>query len=430
MYKKLLKWLLIVVVIIVLILNIQWVLNAIISNNINVSQGQFFYLWVIFFIEISIVLIFYDLLMSKLYSCINLNIKKICILAIKKKYVGLAQFMIRVDYNITRIFKFLRLGWVRYGISDVSSVWIGISKSTLVQKIFFVARLVISFQALLSLILTLFTLNIIDVNWLHVKWKIFSEFFKEALTIKINFGDIFSKLPAIVALLTILPVLFFFYFYSQKREVRKIIDRKNNESFKIVVIKHNELSQLISRSIYTISENLDYVINCQSLIVDLILNKQIKNMHELEDRYYYANKNVETYLFKEIPEIPKIAEVIVELTSEELDYFTKLFSVKRYEIWHFYWEFSSCKTSEKLNRLFLTKQGMNEIISKVTKLPFEISKEELTKYENEQQDILSYNIYDALETLYSLKRYNESLKQYLTSSKTEKTLMKTLAKEK
>ncbi|MFU1822201.1 hypothetical protein ACM6QP_15310, partial [Enterococcus faecium] len=87
------------------------------------------------------------------------------------------------------------------------------------------------------------------------------------------------------------------------------------------------LSKLITKSIYTISENLDYVINCQSLIVDLILNKMIKNMHELKGRYYYANKNVETYLFKEIPEIPKIAEIIVELTSEELDYFTKRFSV-------------------------------------------------------------------------------------------------------
>ena len=104
--------------------------------------------------------------------------------------------------------------------------------------------------------------------------------------------------------------------------------------------------------------------------------------------------------------------------------------MKRYEIWHFYWEFSSCKTSEKLNRLLLTKQGMNEIISKVSELPFEISKEKLTKYENEQQDKVSYKIYDALETLYSLKRYNESLKRYLTSSKTEKTLIKTLTKEK
>lgn len=430
MSKKLFKWLVGIVVFILLITNVETVIHAIISFNLDVTSGNLFGLCLIFFLEICFFLIIYDFLILESYVLINSNLETLGRLSITRKNVGLALFMIRVNYNASRAFKFLRLGCVGYGNSNLSPVWVGISKLTLFQKVFVISRVVISLPVVLAVVLTLFTLNIINVDWVYNQWEYLLVFLKKAFTIKINFGDIFSKLPAVVALLTIVPVLFFFYFYSQKREVRKIIDRKNNESFEIVVIKHNELSKLISKSIYTISENLDYVINCQSLIVDLILNKKIKNMHELKGRYYYANKNVETYLFKEIPQIPKIAEIIVELTSEELDYFTKLFSVKRYEIWHFYCEFSSYKTSEKLNRLFLTKQGMNEIISKVTELPFEISKEELTIYENEQQDIVSYRIYDALETLYSLKRYNESLKRYLTSSKTEKTLIKTLTKEK
>lgn len=430
MYKKMLKWLLFVTIFIVLILNAQFVIDTIVSTNLDVSKGNFIGLCVLFFIVISIILAFYDILMLELYSLINIGLDELGRLLIKIKRVGLVQFIIRIDYNISRIFRFLRLGLVRYGSSNLSPVWIGISKSTLVQKMLFIARLVITLPAILSIVLTLFALKIIDVDWLYIQWEYLLEFLKKAITIKINFGDVFSKLPAIVALLTVLPAFFFFYFYSQKREVRKLIDKKNKESFETVITKHDELSKLISKSIYSISENLDYVINCQSLIVDLILNKKIKNMHEMKDRYYYPVKNVETYPFKEILEIQKITELIAELTNEELDYFTRLFSSKRYEIWYFYWEFSSCKTSEKLNKLFLTKQGMNEIISKVTELPFEISKEEFTKYENEQQDILSHKIYDALETLYSLKRYNESLKRYLTSSKTEKTLMKTLVKEK
>lgn len=430
MSKKLFKWLVVIVVFVFFIANVQTVINSIISFNLDVTSGNLFWLWLIFFIEICFFLIIYDFLILEIFILIRSSIEKLSRLSITRKNIGSALFMIRVNYNTSRVFKFLRLGWVGYGNSNISPVWVGISKSTLFQKIFVIIRIVISLPAVLAIVLTLFTLNIINVDWAYSQWEYLLGFLKKAFTIKINFGDIFSKLPAIVALLTIVPAIFFFYFYSQKREVRKIIDRKNNESFEIVVIKHNELSKHISKSIYTISENLDYVIKCQSLVIDLILNKKIKNMHELKDRYYCASKNVETYLFKEILEISKIAEVIVELTSEELDYFTKRFSMKKYEIWHFYWEFSSCNTSEKLNRLFLTKQGMNEIISKITELPFEISKEELTKYENEQQDILSYKIYDALETLYSLKRYNESLKRYLNSSKTEKTLMRTLVKEK
>lgn len=426
MYKKIA----VIIFIIILIFNAQFIIDSMIDFNLVVSSKNFIWLCVLFFIEIFITLIFYDFMMLEIHAWISIGIEELCSILIKKKNVRLAQFLIRVNYNISRGFKFLRLGWIRYGGSDLSPVWVGISKSTFSQKIFVIVRIAISFPAMSAIVLTLFTLNIINVDWIYNQWEKCFDFLKKAFTLKINFGDIFSKLPAVVALLTIIPVLFFFYFYSQKREVRKIIDRKNKESFEIVVIKHHELSKLISKSIYTISENLDYVIKCQSLMVDLILNKKIKNRYELEGIYYYATKNVETYPFREIPEFQRIAELIVELTSEELTYFTGNFSVKKYDLWHFYWKFNRYKTSEKLNRLFFTKQGMSEKISEVTELPYETTKEEFVKLKNHQQDFLSYDIYDALETLYDLKRYNDSLKRYLTSSKTENTLMKILVKKK
>lgn len=430
MYKKLFKWLIVATFIIFLILNLQFVIDIIVSTNLDVSQRSFFGLCALFFIEISIILIFYDFLILEIYVFISSNIDTLGRLLIKKKRVGLAQFMIRVDYNISRIVRLLRLGWVRYGSSNISPVWIGISKSTLVQKTIYIVRLMISFPAISSIVLTLFTLNIIDMDWLYSQREYLLEFLKKAVTIKINFGDVFSKLPAVVALLTILPAFFFFYFYSQKREVRKIIDKKNKESFEIVVTKHEELSKFISKSIYPLSENLDYVINCQSLMIELILNKKVKNLYKLEGTRSCSIGSVRTYLFKEVPEMEKIAELITELTNEELDYFTRLFSVKRYDMWHLYSKFYECKTSERLNRLFLTEQGVEEKISNISALPFDCSEEELARYRNEEKNILSYNIYDALEMLYTFKRYNESLKRYLNSSNVEKTLMKTLVKDK
>lgn len=430
MYKKKLKRMAVIICIIILIFNVKFVIDSIVRFNLDVSFGNFVGLYALFLIEISIILIFYDFLMLESYVIICSSIETLCRLSITRQNVWLAMFLIRVNYNTSRVFKFLRLGWIRYGDPNLSPVWRGISNSNLFQKVSVIFRVVISIPAMLAIVFTLFTLNIINLDLLHNQWEYYFEYFKKAFTIRINFGNIFSKLPAVVALITLIPALFFLYFYSQKREVRKIIDKKNKESFEIVVIKHNELSKLISRSIYTICENLDYVIDCQSLIVNLILDKKIKNSYELEGRYYHAGQNIETYLFLEIPEIQNISELIAELTSEELDCFTRLFSVKRYDIWHFYWMFSRFKTSEKVNRLFLTKQGIKEMLSKVRELSFAISKEELDKYRDEQQNILSYSIYDSLETLYALKRYNESLKRYITSSKTEKTLMKTLDKEK
>lgn len=41
-----------------------------------------------------------------------------------------------------------------------------------------------------------------NVDWVYSQWEYLLGFLKKAFTIKINFGDIFSKLPAVVALLT------------------------------------------------------------------------------------------------------------------------------------------------------------------------------------------------------------------------------------
>lgn len=430
MSKKLYQPLLAIVVLIILILNTQTIANTVVVTNLEVTRGNLYGLFFLFLIEVYFLFVLYDFLVLSIYGWINSIIYQLCRRTLWKENVSLTQFMIRVNYATLRIYGFLKLGWVRYENSQVSPVWIGISKLTLLQKIIYITRVAISFPAILSIIFTLFTLKTIDTNWLYNQWKYFLELLKSFSQIEINFGDIFSRLPAVVALLTILPVFFFFYFYSQKREVRKIIDKKNKESFEIIVTKHDELSKLISKSIYAISENLDYIIKCQSLIIDLILNKKIKNFHQLENRHYSSIDSVESYCFKEIPEFDGMAELIEELTSEKLDYFTKAFSIKRYDLWHLCFQFYRLKTPDQLNALFFTKKGMEKKISNTTRLSFDCSEKEFAKYKDELKDNLLYDIYDALEMLYALKRYNDSLKQRLNSSSMEKTLIKIFLKEK
>ena len=88
------------------------------------------------------------------------------------------------------------------------------------------------------------------------------EILRGILQIKVNIGDIFSRLPALVALMTILPIVFFFYFYSQKRDVRKIIDKKNSQYFEEVVLLYEKLLIWIDNHIYELSDNFNYVIKC------------------------------------------------------------------------------------------------------------------------------------------------------------------------
>ncbi|EOT40760.1 hypothetical protein ACWOE3_03190 [Enterococcus dispar] len=429
MYKKILQWLFIIGVTIFLILKIDLVIDFIITANLNLTQDNFWGLCALYFIEIMFVLIIYDSLMVVIYPRISSGIVAFCRFGIRTERIKLTQFLIRLDYNMSRIYSFLRLGWVRYASSDLSPVWIGISKLTLFQKIVGFVRIVISFPMLISIILTLFSLNRINIDWMYSQFEHFWDFLKRAVSIEINLGDIFSKLPAIVALFTIIPVFFFFYFYSQKREVRKIIDKQNKDSFEIIVVKHNELSKLISKSIYSISENLDYVINCQSLVINLVLSKKVKNFYNLEERHYRQIDSVDKYLFKEIPEFEKIAELLSELTSEDLVFFTRRFYKERYDMRQLYYDFYRFKTPDALNNLFLTKYGIENKISNTTEVRHDCSKEDLNRYRSEEENTLSSNIYDALEMIYALKRYNDSLKRYLHSSSVEKTLMKILIKE-
>ena len=97
---------------------------------------------------------------------------------------------------------------------------------------------------------------------------------------KVNLSEIFSSLPTLVTLLTLIPVVFFFYFYSQRREARKVIDKETSQYFKEVVLLYERLLLWINRNIYVISENFDYVIRNQDLIVDILLEKQISNYRD------------------------------------------------------------------------------------------------------------------------------------------------------
>lgn len=164
-------------------------------------------------------------------------------------------------------------------------------------------------------------------------FEIFSQSdIRVVLQIKVNIGDIFSRLPALVALITIVPVIFFFYFYSQKRDVRKIIDKENSQYFEEVVLLYEQLLIWLDCHIYEISENFDYVINCQDSIVETFLKKEVPNYISLAGKQYYIHGRGERFRFVEIADLTKLREIITELSSDRLMKFTRIFSAKQFDI--------------------------------------------------------------------------------------------------
>ncbi len=257
------------------------------------------------------------------------------------------------------------------------------------------------------------------------------EFLRGILQLKVNIGDVFSRLPAFVALMTILPVVFFFYFFSQKRDVRKIIDKENSQYFEEVVLLYEKLLIWIDNHIYKLSENFDYVIKCQDSIVEVFLKKEIRNYIELIDKRYYIPRRIEEFRFIEIADLTELREIITKLTSDRLVKFTRIFSVKQFDIWYLYFgDFHTLREEERVEMSFCTKTGISSKLDKRHTYPYDFTQGQIEKRRNEELSLLSWSIYDSLELLYRLKRTSDSLRKYLYSSRTERLILKALSKDK
>ena len=275
-----------------------------------------------------------------------------------------------------------------------------------------------------------FSLRILKVDFAYYLHKL-KEFLIGILQIKVNVSDIFSRLPALVALMTILPIVFFFYFYSQKRDVRKIIDKENSKYFEEVVLLYEKLLIWIDNHIYELSENFNYVIECQDSIVEIFLKKEVPNYISLAEQQYYIPGDIETFRFVEITDLTEFREIMCKLSSDRLRKYTGIFSVKRFDIWYLYFfDFPLLNEEEKIEKSFYTKKGMGSKLDNRVTSSCDFTQEQIEKTRREELSRLSWSIYDELELLYRFKRVSDSLRKYLYSSRTERLLLKALNKDK
>ena len=330
----------------------QKIISFVIASNLVLSKGNLVALTFIYWIELLCVLPICNLVITKIYISIRYYLKRLGQWAVRMKNVRIALFTIRLNHYLRRLSNLLRLGRLSYGSCEKSSVWIGLSKLSLSQLVLRLFRFFFSIPMVLAFLLACFSLKIFvgDITYYLLKIQ---GFLKDISVLKTNISDTFSRLPAFVALITIIPIVFFFYFYSQKRDVRKIIDKENRKYFEEVVLLYEQLLIWIDHHIYEISENFDYVINCQDLITEQFLKKIVPNYMSLTDKHYNTPKWIEGFRFVEIADLNELREIITRLSSDRLMKFTRIFSVKRFDVWYLYlWNFHLLN-EEKNRRVFL-----------------------------------------------------------------------------
>ena len=392
-FNKIYKIILLLIAIVLLIFFWQVIVNFVVSTNLEVSQGNLFALTIIFYLEIICILVIYDLVIIKLYMGVSSCLSKLGQWAIRTKKVSIALYTIRLNYYLLRLSILLRVGWVTYGSSEKNSVWIGISKLSLTKLLLNIFRFIISIPMFLAFLSACFSLKILKGDIVYYLHKL-QEFLRDILQIKVNISDIFSRLPALAALITILPSLFFFYFYSQKRYVRKIIDKENSQ-------------------------------------YEIFLKKEVPNYISLAEQQYYIPGDIETFRFVEITDLTEFLEIMSKLSSDRLRKYTRIFSVKRFDIWRLYLlDFPLLNEEEKIERSFYTKKGMGSKLDNRVTSSCDFTQEQIEKRRREELSRLSWSIYDELELLYRFKRVSDSLRKYLYFSRTERLLLKALNKDK
>ena len=393
----------------------------------GVDKENLFLLTLIYSFLLILYLSVYDFLIMKIGHLVSMLLDKFGKELVQKGQGECAMCIVRINYLWEMIYRFLRLGWISYEPTDRSDIWTVLSKASISQKFVGLFKFLVSFPVVLSFILACFSLNILNFTEIQ-EWVI------NSLNFKINlsdvFSDVFSSLSILATILTLIPTIFFFYFYSQKRDVRKIIDRGGNRRLEETALLYEELLSWIDQNLYKISQNYDYVVRVQKSIVEIRLEKRISNYNALKDRLNYSLLQIDNYRFIELPEVDDFVEVINKLLSDKLRRFTRVVALKSYAIRELYWELSTLKDLDRAHYSFYTKCGMVNDISNRSKVLRDITKEELKEKREDESSTLADDIYKNLKMLYVLKRGSDALRKYLYPSRTERFLVKAFQKEK
>lgn len=383
----------------------------------------------IYYLIILIIYLFlYEITLRKLWLSASLKLEDIGERAVYTENIGRALLMVRFNYLVTRVYRFLDLGQVTYGYPSENKVWKGLNKASISRNIVAILKFPISVPVLTSLALSCISLRIFSFSNISVDG--IRDLVVQSLNLRIDLVDLASKLPLVATLLALVPTVFFFYFYSQKRDVRKIIDKERNKHLEESVLLYEKLMLWIDKNLYDISNNYDYVIRVQKSIVSSRMKKRIPSHSSLTGSAHFIMKKSDNFQFIELPGVNDFTQIVSELLSDKLHRHSRILACRDYDLWELYWNLLSLKDSKKVHWSFYTRSGVDDYISAMTELSYDIEKEKFKEERKRESSILASDIYKKLEILYSLKRGSDALRKYLYSSRTEKVLVRVLQKEK
>lgn len=367
----------------------------------------------------------------------------------------------RVNSAVARV-KFSRiLRKIFYAISPVmivsvpesshkESVWSALNGRPKKYAVIGFVKLIFVLLAI-SFGLACYSLKVLD--WTDSHGLSVREWVNGALGIRLDIAGILSSLPVVTALIALVPTFLAFYFYNQKRDVRKIISNEENKRLEEAALAYEKLVVWIDRNIKDVTKNYDNIINRQDSVIRNRLVNRVPNYPSLttyclcppdtntKDGTKDGTKDVDSgkyrmrdfdsnYYAEKISGVDELTEIIDELLSPRIISSTKLIAMSNSNIWSLYYMMPDLRSENKVNRLFYLEDGIKDYVSACSKMPNKLNYDELEEEWRLESSAIARNIYDNLKKIDSLRLGAIALKKYLYPSRTEQVLVKIFRKEK
>ena len=139
-------------------------------------------------------------------------------------------------------------------------------------------------------------------------------------------------------------------------------------------------------------------------------------LSEEEVNDYIFEEELRGYNFLEISDLQELCDLVQKLSADELDRFTRAFSVYDEDIWDLYYcGFRRLRNVETVERSLFTKNGVRSWIEKWEPYLWAVDRDVVGRRKELLESSLASGIYEGLELLFSIDRAMTSLRRYLYS---------------
>lgn len=398
-----------------------------------------FLLIVVRCVGLLVVLFVWEMLIKQVYVNCSSRIRRWGRRAILKGSVYGALVAIRLDHCLGQLTFLLCQGWDYFDGASYDRVWRGLSSWSVRAGLARVVRMLFSVPVCLSIISAYFALRACEFPFLQYCREIIDPI-KGSISLGQLLNVVSVKVPAVLALLPIFSIVFYLYFYSHKREVRRLVEKESIVYRKEVVLLYEELLLWFERNAYDICLNFEYLVGVRSSLVELQMRRLFSDSQSFDDVEFLRGDEFNDFVFKEEfdgygflenVDLQKLCEIVEKLSSDKLERFVRVFSVYDEDMWDLYYHgFRKLNSVETVERSLFTKRGVRSWIEEEKPCVGVVGQDVIGRRKKKVEWSLASGIYAGLELLFSIDRAMTSLRRYLYSSRTETLILKVLSRDK